>query len=280
MSDTSGGVGWWLASDGRWYPPHPVASPAWASSAVGTPGGLPPLVRPPAPIPELGVPGRPAYRLPYAGTAPASHPGAAPGGGAPDPYAYPYAVQPSSYPYPSPYAPAPPYPYGAGPDWRPPKTSSMAVWSLILVILLGAVGALVGIPLAFVARSRIRRSGGALKGSGLALAALIVGFGYVALVALAIAIPTFLGRATTGPPLQNLDYSVHNQITGSGPDDFAVPGIDAVACTPPVRWTTGATFTCIAYGTAGAEVGRYYGTVTPDASDGTYQWDGRYVPSI
>lgn len=24
MSDQSGGPGWWLASDGRWYPPAPV----------------------------------------------------------------------------------------------------------------------------------------------------------------------------------------------------------------------------------------------------------------
>jgi hypothetical protein len=28
MSDTSQGPGWWLASDGRWYPPHLYSSPA------------------------------------------------------------------------------------------------------------------------------------------------------------------------------------------------------------------------------------------------------------
>ncbi len=26
MSDTSQGEGWWLASDGKWYPPQPAAS--------------------------------------------------------------------------------------------------------------------------------------------------------------------------------------------------------------------------------------------------------------
>lgn len=43
MSDTSQGPGWWLASDGRWYPPesHPNASPP-------PPPPAPPILRKPA----------------------------------------------------------------------------------------------------------------------------------------------------------------------------------------------------------------------------------------
>ncbi len=154
----------------------------------------------------------------------------------------------------------------------------MAIWALVLVIALGALGALVGIPLAFAARSKIRQSAGALKGSGLALAALIVGFVWVGLFALAIAIPTFIGVTHSGPPTGDLNYSVEGQITGTGPTDFDVAGVNSVSCQRPVSWTPGSTFTCMAYGLGGAAVGRYYGTVEPNTSDGIYQWSGRYVP--
>ncbi len=93
----------------------------------------------------------------------------------------------------------------------------MAIWALVLVIALGALGAFVGIPLAFVARSKIRQSGGTLRGSGLALAALIIGFVWVAMFALAIAIPTFLGVTHSGPAVQNLSFSVQNQISRRRP---------------------------------------------------------------
>jgi hypothetical protein len=153
----------------------------------------------------------------------------------------------------------------------------MAIWALILVILPTTVTALVGIPLAFVARSKIRRSGGALKGSGLALAALIIGFAWIALFVLAVAIPTFLGTTGPGPPLPVLNSNVNNQIIGTGPDDFGATGVSNVACQPPTSWTPGLNFICIAYGPTGDEVGTYYGTVDPNAFDGTYQWNGRYV---
>lgn len=29
MSDVSQGPGWWLASDGKWYPPQTSPAPAW-----------------------------------------------------------------------------------------------------------------------------------------------------------------------------------------------------------------------------------------------------------
>jgi hypothetical protein len=177
-----------------------------------------------------------------------------------------------------PYGAPSPYPYPSGPPLAAPKTSPMAIWAFVLVIALGVIGALVAVPLAFKARAKIRRSNGALKGSGLALAAQIIGFVYFGLVLLAIAIPTFIGVTHSGPTVQTLDNSVQNQITAAPPDGFDVPGISDVSCQPPSRWTTGSTFTCIAYG-AGGEVGRYFGTVSPNAPNGTHQWYGRYYPS-
>jgi hypothetical protein len=155
----------------------------------------------------------------------------------------------------------------------------MAVCALVLVVALGAIGALVGVPLAFMARSRIRASGGALKGSRLALAALIVGFCWVGLLVLAAAIPTFLGLTASCPSVQTLNADVRYQVTGTAPNDFGVTGVSDGACQRPIAWTTGAMFTCVVYGPTGSQVGRYVGTIDPDASDGTYQWSGNHVPT-
>ncbi len=35
MSDTSQGPGWWIASDGKWYPPQPDQTPPAAAPAAG-----------------------------------------------------------------------------------------------------------------------------------------------------------------------------------------------------------------------------------------------------
>jgi hypothetical protein len=37
MSDVSGGPGWWLASDGKWYPPESWAQPAPAPASLSAP---------------------------------------------------------------------------------------------------------------------------------------------------------------------------------------------------------------------------------------------------
>jgi hypothetical protein len=50
MSDTSQGTGWWLASDGKWYPPE-----AWT--------GTPPTAVPSYPLPSTGVPGAPGAQF-------------------------------------------------------------------------------------------------------------------------------------------------------------------------------------------------------------------------
>ena len=91
-----------------------------------------------------------------------------------------------------------------------PKTSGLAVWSLvcgILAILLSVVclGPLFAIPAVIcghLAYPRIRRSAGALSGEGLALGGLITGYLGIALIPVigllaAIAIPNFVKARTT-----------------------------------------------------------------------------------
>jgi hypothetical protein len=58
MSQVSPGPGWWLASDGRWYPPHlapgaPHPSPTYGSTPdANSPGMYPPLGPPPVSSPR------------------------------------------------------------------------------------------------------------------------------------------------------------------------------------------------------------------------------------
>jgi len=56
MSDTSQGPGWWIASDGKWYPPESAPAPAPPPPA---PPGVPPT---PEPSVEEGKPSRPWWQ--------------------------------------------------------------------------------------------------------------------------------------------------------------------------------------------------------------------------
>jgi len=157
MSDTSQGPGWWLASDGKWYPPELWTGPPaiqGQAPAYGTARTMPP-----------GQPG---------GSGPPPYPGASgPYGGA------------GAYP---PYGAAQQMPYGA-PATK--KTNGLAIASLVCscagILFLGVPG-IVGIIFGFVARSQIRRSNGAQGGEGLALAGIIVGFAWIVILALIIAV--------------------------------------------------------------------------------------------
>ena len=94
---------------------------------------------------------------------------------------------------------------------QPPKTSALAIWSLVLGILgivlsLGCIGILFSIPAVIcghMAYSRIKRSTGRLAGEGLALGGMITGYGstIVSLVCIpllmAIAIPNFIRARDT-----------------------------------------------------------------------------------
>lgn len=95
MSDVSQGPGWWLASDGTWYPPHtapqttlpPNASAEAPYAAAEVPATHDPYASPIAPQPGAD---------PYAGAA-TQQAGAHPYGGPPQPTADPYAGQPPGY---------------------------------------------------------------------------------------------------------------------------------------------------------------------------------------
>jgi hypothetical protein len=89
----------------------------------------------------------------------------------------------------------------------PPKSDSLAVWSLVLGILsltcFWLITAIPAVICGHLAYSRIRRSAGTLSGEGLALAGMITGYIGIAMSILliplmaAIAIPNFVKARTT-----------------------------------------------------------------------------------
>jgi hypothetical protein len=168
MSETSQGHGWWLASDGKWYPPE-----AWTG---------PPPQTGQAPYTAAGYP--PGYQsVERSAGYPTGHPDAG----------YP----PQGYPsYPSAVYP----PQGA--SWNaPPQTNGLAIASLICACA-GIIPFLFGIPLVlgivfgFVARSQIRNARGAQGGAGLALAGIIVGFSIVGLFILVVVLVAIFDPST------------------------------------------------------------------------------------
>ena len=77
------------------------------------------------------------------------------------------------------------------------KTSGMAIASLVLSLLwIFGIGSILAIIFGHIARSQIARSGGRLKGAGIALAGLIIGYIMIAIVFLGIlagiALPKFV----------------------------------------------------------------------------------------
>ncbi|HUZ43810.1 MAG TPA: RDD family protein [Acidimicrobiales bacterium] len=87
MSDASEGPGWWMASDGKWYPPH---------------------LHPHLPPPPSGGPGAPGSAAPPSEgqplNAPPPHPGYPPGYGGPPTYWPPPVPTPGGWGGPPPYA--------------------------------------------------------------------------------------------------------------------------------------------------------------------------------
>jgi hypothetical protein len=135
MSDMAQGPGWWLASDGRWYPPELWTGP-----------------------PNTGPPTLPV------------HPAQAPAYGA-------AGAVPQGQPV-----------YAHGPSVQQ-KTNGLAIASLICACAgLFLIPAILGVVFGFVARTQIKRSNGLQKGDGLAIAGIIVGFGWLALLVLGIAL--------------------------------------------------------------------------------------------
>ena len=156
MSDTSQGPGWWLASDGKWYPPESWTGPPEAQGQASAPGSA-----------AAVTPGQPAGGPPrYPGTT-----GPYGGAGVSPPYGYAQQM-----PYDAPAA---------------KKTNGLAIASLVCScagILFFGVPGIVGIIFGFVARSQIRRSNGTQGGEGLALAGIIVGFVWIGILAVIIGV--------------------------------------------------------------------------------------------
>jgi hypothetical protein len=180
MSDTAQGPGWWLASDGRWYPPE-----LWTGVPDTEPVGV-------------GSPPTPTQAFP--GPVPAYGPGSASpayGHGAPNPYlSYGFAQH-----------------HGSGAAIAP-KTNGLAIASLICSCAgLFFLPAIPGIVLGFVAHAQIKRSNGAQRGDGLAIAGIIVGFGWLVLLALGIALGArnttssgIISSMLTGPGCGTVDH--------------------------------------------------------------------------
>jgi Domain of unknown function (DUF4190) len=212
MSDTSQGPGWWLASDGKWYPPELWTGPPESGPQQGQPTGLTHAGEPG--VSQAGVSAEPGQAgqpiQPEAssgqwspGIPPYPQSPGDPGGDTPGPAGAapgtPYGSAPPAYPgdpAPPPYSPYTQYPqyppggYGGAPAIGP-KTNGLAIASLICScagVLLFSLPCILGVVFGFVARSQIRRSQGAQKGNGLALAGIIVGFAWIAIVVIVVAV--------------------------------------------------------------------------------------------
>ena len=158
MSDTSQGPGWWLASDGKWYPPELWTGPPTTGPAF--PQGAP-----------SAYPGQ-------AGAVPMST-GAPSGAQIPPPGYGQYA------------------PYG-GPPVRQNNGLAIASLVCSCAGFLFLLPAIVGVILGFVARSQIRQSRGMQSGDGLAVAGILVGFAWIGLVVIVAIVSAATTNNTSG----------------------------------------------------------------------------------
>ena len=123
------------------------------------------------------------------------------------------------------------------------KTTAGAIWSLVLGILgltcIGPLGAIPAVICGHIAYSKVKRSGGALTGDGMALAGLILGYVSIGLMVVmlplyaAIAIPSFVRARTTAQ--QNNCINNLRQIDGAK-DQWAIENnkLDSDLATPEV----------------------------------------------
>jgi hypothetical protein len=119
-------------------------------------------------------------------------------------------------------SPAPPVPQPV------PRTAPTAIWSLVLAILSFTCGCLfTAIPAVIcghIARSKIRKSGGALSGMGIATAGLILG--YIALVLGVMGIPLLVSMIQSDRErLHRLSTERQEIASDDGKIDVVVPGV-------------------------------------------------------
>jgi hypothetical protein len=123
---------------------------------------------------------------------------------------------------PPPTPPAPPVPQPV------PRTASAAIWSLVLAGLFFIGGwlftAIPAVICGHVARSKIRKSGGALRGQGIATAGLILG--YIALTLGVMSIPLLVSMIQSDRErLHRLSTERKEIASDDGKIDVIVPGL-------------------------------------------------------
>jgi hypothetical protein len=190
MSDTSQGPGWWLASDGKWYPPEQWTGPPNTNPLGDQSGGLA----------QTSVPGQPTTQPSSAFPTPQpGGPGAAGSPGEPSTSGQPPAYGATQWPGTAPPV-TPGYgstPYGSATPYGQPgyvaaggtSMNGLAIASFVCSIVgFFFITFIVAIVLGFVARSQIKKSGGQQRGDGLAIAGIIIGFAWVAFYVLLIII--------------------------------------------------------------------------------------------
>jgi Domain of unknown function (DUF4190) len=157
MSDVSQGSGWWLASDGKWYPPETWTGPP-----------LPTAVPPGSPMPQPGA-------LPMGGEPmPGSAPGAMPG----------YQTYQGA-------------PVVAARSTNGMAVASLVCACAGIIPFLFGIPAILGVIFGFVARGQIKNSNNTQGGRGLALAGIIVGFSLIGIFILVVILIATVGHDTT-----------------------------------------------------------------------------------
>jgi hypothetical protein len=123
----------------------------------------------------------------------------------------------------------PPPPHSAPPVPQPaPRTAPAAIWSLALAVLSFTCGwlftAIPAVICGHLARSRIRKSGGALGGKGIATAGLILG--YIALTLGVMGIPLLVSMIQSDRErLHRLSTERKEIASDDGKIDVTVPGL-------------------------------------------------------
>jgi hypothetical protein len=157
MSDTSQGPGWWLASDGKWYPPEAWTGPSRQSDATTF---------------SAGMPAYPASTSPSYGSPPS----------------------PSGYPSFPGYSGG--YQLAVPPKTNGLAIASLVCSCVGIIPIALGLPCILGIIFGFVSRSQITRSSGTQQGRGLALAGIIVGFSIIGLFILVVSLVVAFSHGT------------------------------------------------------------------------------------
>lgn len=174
-------------------------------------------------------------------------------------------------------APTPPVAAKESPPAADPRyqtTNRLGGWGILLSILFGGIGGIASVIMGFRSRRQIRSSNGGQRGMGWAVASIIVGS--VSIVA-SVVVVGFLVLVQHGggggPSRAQIESSIRPDAAKEG-----VPGVRHVVCVMPHAWTSGANFTCYAFGITGKQLAQVNGTVLPDQGS-QYEWDESWIPT-